>query len=667
MDLTGRRGRAKVGLQILPQDVLLELSPLISGHDLARLWLCGCKTLQAKLGISGVVRKFEVSLENQETFVWPTLVCVFAHLTHFSLVSSTFDPPTHLDARHLMLLPATLVSLKLRFHDSLPFFWNALSLAYSSDSESIALKNLKTLHISDSYASELRTPKQRLCWPPALLSLTLQLHSQRDLLLDVSTLPLSLTHLHCGVCILKTCEIPFPNSLTSLEIGLMSIPPQLFNMLPHGLKKLAFSSSTWAVEDASDCSWKTLPPNLESLSCHVFGFMPEHCSQLPRSLTYLVGTHPQYTTSSGEYVDVLPPRLKHVEQLIPSSINKSIASRLPNTLELWHSSHFTQWTNRVVNLELPIVKVDEDALPHLPPNISSLLLSCSFPPLVNPSMPESSPSHGGAVSCLLSEELRHLQLPRIPGNFKNMSITNCSGLESLNLLPETLQILIIKRGPLPRPGGEYFSDLPTFKLTVLDIRALENKDAIPPEKWNFLPRTLLALRISLPPVLASHTSQLLPRQLTSLKMQPSTSSQAENGRCAMNVDWLRNLPDWLSTLSFGPITSVVSSQNEAISPKDERERIQMQFPQRLTHLRFFAAPHTSWLIPSVVKSLPKALNTCQLYLQAQSKGTCVTITDEDVVHTPLDLRKITLPPYTTIPDKWKKWMAHAIRYSDSPL
>lgn len=588
-------------LHELSQEALQAVTSFLLGQHLCRLWLCGSKSLQLKLGDGGGARKFELSIrrrQNPENApVWLPMTRFFTRLTSFALVLPFYEDYTANFGELIVQLPATLESLKLRFSTSLKAYLEAIALPHYN------FPKLLSLEIVSFQSMVLQKPIE---WPQTLVSLHVSTSSftlEECLTIPIHRLPPSLTELRANSVAIETesnAETRFPNSLTDLSLSAHSLPPLLFEMLPDGL--LYLSLHNWAGSIASDYTWPKLPRSLLSLTFPCENFSREYCKQLPQSLTRL--TTGQQSDASENWLDVVPPNLTYLENLLPRLITKEVAQKLPRTLKKWPEYKSGK-----------SAKVEAQAMPFLPPHVLDVeCVSDSLEPLCS--------------------ELRSLNLHQVPVSIATLQLQNCAGLDDFSMLPKSLEELTIYGGPLPRPAEDYFACLNTFKITTLHIQQLQGDDAIPPRKWNLFPSTLRSLSISVPDEIPVESSTLLPRHLEQLELSASGGGKGK----MQDLSWFAHLPPTLMQLSmhaleFSPLPIEVTRTSE--------DRISIQFPASLRELTLFivSCAHP-WLLPCLLTSLPSKLKQCWILGHDRAD---TRVTNADLDHLPSSLIYLQIP------------------------
>jgi hypothetical protein len=100
-------------LLLVSLDVLSLITPYMSGHSIAKLWLAGNKRMQEMLMRHGVVKSFRVTILHLQLLIWPQLISKFAYLEDVSIVQQFKDVEARMHGIDVHMLPKTLKSLEL--------------------------------------------------------------------------------------------------------------------------------------------------------------------------------------------------------------------------------------------------------------------------------------------------------------------------------------------------------------------------------------------------------------------------------------------------------------------------------------------------------------------------------------------------------------------------
>jgi hypothetical protein len=321
---------AKRDLLSLPPEVLDGCTSCLSGISVARLWLCGNRSLQKKMregGVTALAFNFHDLKQSPERL--PSFCPFLAKLTSFSWFLSSTHSTSAISIRMFDCLPKTLRSLRvnrrLDFPEPSPEkkpFMDALSEMFPALQSIEATRLGEGSHsiVPSTITSIAVTTADRLHFPSSLTSLSVQdvgpvifsswiaFHSSYKLPAAVSDffqdpeLCANLTtfslHFSTGdfLSVPESWDI-LPRSLTHLRLCATFQPTDAhFLHLPIGLRFFAFSSEVehFAIQyDAKSIS--ALPPKLTYLELmdqqtapELAKIVPSDVSLLPRTLQTLV-------------------------------------------------------------------------------------------------------------------------------------------------------------------------------------------------------------------------------------------------------------------------------------------------------------------------------------------------------------------------------------------
>lgn len=586
----------------------------LNAFDLCRLWMCGCKSLQTKLGEGGGAQNFELDVRKlrfpSNRIFWPSLLSSLPCLTTLSLTVDAYTQKVGVSAEQIAYLPATLTSLALDFCDSLHVLAAAFRLPQCSFPK---LTNLVIVEHSGYDVSYNLLP---INWPKTILKL--KITSSRAPV-HLSVLPPTLTTLFARDCEISATDMAFPETMASIDLKVKN-PQKLFPRLPSNLVSLTLSDYDNHIYDATECDWNALPRGLETLDFQVVNFKSIHCAQLPRTLKYIsVGAR---DPMGGEFLDALPPSATYVDNLVPMKIGSKISAlSLPRSLFEWPICDM----GGIRKNFWP--EVVSEAIPHLPPNTRSVYcVSHSLEPL--------------------SQELKSMGLCVIPVEIQRLRLRTCAGIASISVFQKSLEELTISSGPMACSAARFFEELPFYRLTTLQIHALVGKDCIPAEKWNLLPSTLRVLSLCPPDSLPAESSELLPRCLESLQLISPTGTE-------IHMDWFEKLPLTLSSFNVSGIASVILDEEHQLAA-NLGVLLTLALPPLLTFINLAFRcniQQSPWLVPLFVASLPSSTQLCQISLSDDQDS---LVKEEHLLRLPKALQQLELPVSSFIPEERRK-------------
>lgn len=319
-------------LDLLPVEVLSQVTDLLEGRHIALLWMAGDKTLNERLGSGGGVSSFHLVIDSLYVNAWPSIVRHFPRLRSFSVSQSGSDPTLKWCPDYSQLSP-TIRSIKTSMQMDLTSILEVLKR------DSGAFRLLETLHFPYCTREAGETLfLTRLGDLPNLSSIFCS-EPLRVTPVDLKALPL--THLKLFLRARGSRDdFSFPSTLETLEVNWMdqsSIPSDYFLGLPSGLIKFTFfrDRSTAPISPAhllniprqlkhlfldlgrklSIADIEALPPNLLSFGAYNFKIdqevAEEWVSKLPRTLlSCSVLPQPKKTT-----LPLFPPNLTHIDNV----------------------------------------------------------------------------------------------------------------------------------------------------------------------------------------------------------------------------------------------------------------------------------------------------------------------------------------------------------------
>lgn len=463
-------------------DIICGITALISGNDLARLYLTGDSALLRLIRSSPI--QFALSLPNYGHNSWPLLLHEFTHLYSVNIgqiASNSLPTGPYLPSVSVSLLPKSLRELKLHFANGFLSLFQPLSyaaFATPQDPEPLELDvlfpNLRLLHVSNAYrgtpvamkSSKLFNVLGRL----PLIDLSLEPFILSDS--DLSSLPATLERisLTSDTPVQKTLENPiaWPPGLTSLKLTsienydlIQSIPKSLseisvqlavasqpgeglkwLKVLPLDLRHLTLKH----LDHFGGPESLELPPKLETLDLKV-ATMDVQAVQLPSTLIHFNAAYgwPFPIFADGTTFPPFPSNLKTYMTL--TEVPDGVIQQLPVSIESYRLPYF----NHVTNIILPILPPSltsyqmcdpsARALRCLPgANLHTFKMSVYGPsPVASSSQMQLSSEHFDVLSQttpnlrhliihsqLVARDLAHLTLP-----LESLEVANCYELEHL--------------------------------------------------------------------------------------------------------------------------------------------------------------------------------------------------------------------------------------------
>lgn len=482
----------------LPVEILSALTVQLHGFDVASLWFSGSSLLRYKLANGGIPKLQWYVASTREPFKWPSLFSSLAHLPCFQLHSAYNSRTVLVTSSQLQTLPKTLKEISLLFFGAIHVLNDLLS--QNPDCFPVLRKLVITIRNHDTPLA----PNQTVHWPQSLHLIKLYTGTEREFLLDLSTLPPNLTKLvgKFREISAPTTTTQFPKSLTNLDLTLSRFF-DVVPLLPPGLESLSLSMDYRFFEDEESENrkqfeaWKrqgikNLPPGLTYIILPIDDYPPHILRQLPPTITK-IAYHKSNVLTTAEEFALLPPSLTDCTYLLPRLMNKEIIQRIPKNIYSFESS------------------VTLDAIPYLNPKTSQLTLAY-----------ERKDPSTFAVDCVFPRELKSITLPnpnRIP----------------LSALPSSLTHISILEGVMTT---SQIQSLPKW-LTILRMGDSDASETI--EDWKSLPENLLELTFVSRACLPAESSLDLPRRMDTLVINDCQS---------IYQDWFEGLPQTLEILTI---------------------------------------------------------------------------------------------------------------------
>lgn len=603
---------SKLSLSKLPPLILAEVTNLLQGGAIVALFCTGHMALLNVMANGGVVRvKFKIKAELCAG-KFPTCLASFRGLRSLKFGAVGHLGPSVWLGSHLRRLSPTLESLSLRFQDSALVFYEsrptALARIFCESEADSPLWNigeyfpaLKSLSIDAEFdagagftiahlailpktLTKLYLPRWgnlpidcMTTLPRDLVKLRLPRSMQLTKLEHIEALPHALNKLVTACHISEDLLERLPSSLTYLGLFTAELTPQRVRALPRHLYECRFR----AIENFGLDHLLALPPYLVIFHIHhlSFRFNSESLKALPQTLTELSMSavldlppipytptpdsppQPSDTTTSENAENGTASEKDDSAANAPPKTKKPIVSPFPATLRTLSLSTFSLALTEYLPTHLTSLSSEElewtDHSAHyiklLPAEMNSL--SISFVPSLK--------LFGSASN-----------FPRRLARFK-IALQDPDDVEDLKIYPRTMTSKILLS--MSKIEDQHITWLPS-QIQLLNISNARN---LTPLCFQYLPRSLVRLRMSVNGVIELRHSRQLPKYLEVLHLQEIDDFTDEA---------LEALPQGLREISLPSLTK------SSIEPL-------MHLPpyiERLMALR--------WTAPlSVVEHIPRSL------------------------------------------------------------
>jgi len=615
-----------LSLASLAPEVLCHVTSYLNAQCIARLYLCGTRTLILNMTKRGGVKFFALKFRCSVEMHWPSLVRHFHTLEDFSLEQAPFGALVAVQNVDLSTLAPTLRHLCLNFFNGYASLFEPCL-----DTESPAtFRDLKRF------------------WP-TLETIDFHMHEESTMTLSIlNVLPDTLTRFtYVGPFPVDEIEC-LPRSLRELELELElqgqswhknpNFPPDLTTLslsnvlssrsiehLPSGLKTLSiqygFHTMWWEDGNFNLANLDLLPRRLRSLTVSSVESTPltlKMVSALPRDLTTL-----------RLMCVMLNPREGHFEEILASLPPRLTSLRLRHVDYSPHDIDFLDHKSALC------------ALPKTLSDISSRLMQIGeallwFPPLI-----------------------RYLRLGRVTR-------------ELAAVFPETLESLVadsLYSNGDALPSGASRSLLPPPRA-LIDTSYLH-----PPKPWRF-PPSLRSLDVwSFTSFEAAKALETLPNlQIAllgasslsvALSLPPSTTQLRLNGSHSLELHSLSHLPKLANVVidhiiiedlhsAWRPsLPMTLHSLDLRFSPKSIHANVMLHFnPSSLPHLETLILHGLSSLSNHHLANLPRALTLLTL---DSSKG---QFTSSGVDQLPKYIAALTIPKPSDYPSHLPNFIQH---------
>jgi Leucine-rich repeat (LRR) protein len=439
----------------LPSELLDPITSELSGKEILRLWLCGSRVLNAKLGPGGGVRSLDLTAPHEAYFPWPSVLFSFKELRSFSLSLEARCTIKHADATILCQMSKKIQKLQI-----------AALNAEATFRVPEEASNLPIVQL-DTYSSDRILDLQRVF--PSLV----HLHIHGSSIIDYSCLLAGLPQN------LKTFDFRFSTSFQNIHIA--SLPRSVTSITLEVARQLRLEGIL------------ALPPNLEVLNISDVDLTVLALEALPRTLKTLDLSF--LSVFPSESISKLPPGLKSLKLVRDYSITAGAIKQLPRTLtELHQSENYRMSDLAAANLPPGLTFLDwngtkdlsPEAIEILPRSLKTLLLD-RYTNVINP------------------------VIHNLPPGLTKLSLANNKDIddESAEKLPRSLTWLHLPSNTILSTAG--IRNLPHM-LTYLDL--LSN-NAFDDSTVAALPRGLKCLKLG-STLITTDSTALLPRGLESL-------------------------------------------------------------------------------------------------------------------------------------------------------
>jgi hypothetical protein len=565
----------------LPPEVLVGITDLIIALNIARLWLCGSRSLNWKLGKAGGVQTFNFVADSHfPSIVWPRMMAEFDRLR-----SLRIEVPIKTNLRQnegifpllepdIATLPRKLKILYLRFEHHLEF------LVATLKTDPKVFQHLEDLTLSESPQID------RLPQPLELPSLTSLNIIPTINLLKLSEIPPTLTFLRAN-CKHLECDISyFPSRLTSLQLDLSNMPYELLQSLPESLQELSLLGEGCRSSNHL-YDWSSIPRGLSSLTVAMSTLNVESILALPPSLKKLrvAGWKNNSSEVTVQFLQALPSGMIEISGIFSPLITDEIASLLPRNSKL-HIYEKVLWS------AIPLLPLGTRRL-HLP--------DVQVPNFVT-------------------------KLPAI----ESINVPSLT-LEIASLLPITLTSLTIDKKTVKKEDGEIFKLLPRSITFIISMRDALFEDS---SVWKDLPprlKTMDVIPIAYGAGDGKHfvhcpveSSSWLPRSLVNMTIGDLDIIDAE---------WFSFLPPKLERLRVA--TRTLPDQSlEALQRSDHRSL-------RTLDIRILDA-QSARLLASFVRNIPKFVTNFCISTGSDARNE-TDVTNDDLKSLPRGLISLELP------------------------
>lgn len=577
-------------------DELAEITDKLEGRDIVKLWVCGSRALHYKLGVGGGVRQFSVQSTLHFTMPWPVIVSHFARLHTLRLVAASLNIVSHVTDANFLSLSPCIRHIEVTFDCDAELLTDALTASPDRFAQ-LETVNVSGLHHGDMARQTIHVELVRAL-PKSVSAVRIKRSGGKRhniYPLHIEDLSPNLTSI---VALETRIELKEERSADEEECHVMSglthyqtntIGGLWMSCLPSHIQSLTVG----VIEDEYV---HLLPRTLAHLSAN-FETASVFLAALPRTLTHLDTPHSQHRGIDDEEIGLLPPGLiKMTGNCLKNSLDAHTVALLPRSLRALGSS-----------------MVHQDAIPNLPPHITSLSL-CGSNFLIH-DIPRT-------CTVLSLYELNNTTVGRMPPNLTRLTVRSAvNSCDAVATLPQSLTQLD-GMGVIHLPQA-YFSLLPRGLRTLINHRhhIVYNADTsavleAPPSCD--LPRTLIDCIIGTRYNVTPTWFAQLPPTLThlGLKLYGLTMESGEALSHLTHLSSLQlSLDEWLvDTLSFMPRALVslditCGSSNESIKTHAEKRALIEALPRRLVRCRI---PNMSLTDLDMRSRLPRTLTSLSI-------------------------------------------------------
>lgn len=480
-------------------DVLVEITRRVSGSDIVRLWMCGSRQLNYKLGVCGGARVLSVDSSATYEMQWPAVITAsLAHLDTFRFKCKHLHHNALMKDVDFTTLPSTIKHIDVAFYNDVDNLHRALlsSPTHFSRLETVRVRGHSSI-MGTSQADLIRI------LPKSTRSIRLLEYYNPA---NMATCALRIDEIPPNVTTLKTRDVYIiaaksdgdseGHTLSHLTTYATTVDGGAWlSVLPRHLQSLT-------VGRLDDEYLHLLPRTLTKLNVAHIQTLSLFVAALPRSLTKL--NAPLYSYNMIDAYQVLPHGLTAAISCLPARATPEILKALPPSLTDLYSTG---------------VRLCD--IPLLPPRIA----------LVNISGPtdEFVLEHALPHSCtrLKIPGLNDSCIDKLPPNLTRLSVRrNITTLACLAALPASLvHFTIHGRTNTKDDHFEYFSRLPRdlriFKLKYGSSNSAYHHTDRKPSSYA-LPRTLESLSLTLSDVVLTDWYGGLPSRLVHVRLKFQT-------------------------------------------------------------------------------------------------------------------------------------------------
>jgi hypothetical protein len=468
-------------------EVLSWITEHVEAFDIGKLWSCGCKSLNWKLGKAGGVTTFTFSTTPIYRVIWPRSIVNFELLQSLTIHNNVYHGKFPKIQPDIATIPRKLKKLRLQFDGDLDFLISSMA------NDPTLFQHLDELDID---ASARRDFPWTLLQLPSISSIEISSVTDK---ISLSQLPTTLTQLRVRCKYIENPTEHFPSSLTVLQLDLSIPHPNLFSTLPESLQKL-YLTGDGVKTSLSEQDWTMIPRDLDSFTLETFEVPIEKLYALPNTLKKLRfnGMRTRTIEKAIEILKALPPSLEEIWGIYPGVITAEIAALLPRSSK-----------------QMLYEEMSWDAIPLLPPGMGRVRVPATPVPSFIKSLP---PVEGVAVPRLTTE------LAAIfPPGMNSLTIDAFTApREAIALLPRGITFIIAMRDALFE-DVESWKDLPP-ELKTMDVMPItirsdgENWIPVPPESSGWFPSTLAEITIGDLDITKSDWFSHFPPTLETLKV-----------------------------------------------------------------------------------------------------------------------------------------------------